>query len=95
MATIGIATVDFGAFPGTSEAKLTVTGQTGITTASYVEAWVGGDNTTADHTVHEHYMEEFICFVDTLVDNTGFNLVVRPNKGRSYGQYKINYVWSN
>lgn len=95
MATgVGTATVDFGSFPGSSEAIINVTSQTGITTNSYVEAWAGGDWSTSDHTSDEHYMEELMCWVDTLINNVGFSITVRPATGSTYGQYKVNYAWS-
>ena len=90
----GTVTVDFGSFPGMAEATATVTGLTGITTSSYVEIWADCDNDTADHTVDEHYLEEFVCWTDTLVTNTGFTVRVRPHVGICYGQYKLNHVWS-
>ena len=88
----GTVTVNFGT--GKAEAKATITGLTSITTTSLVEAWVGGDNSTADHSSDEHMLEEFICWPANLVNAVGFDVYVRPTKGICKGQYKINYVWN-
>jgi hypothetical protein len=55
MAT-GTATLDFGAFPGSSHATVNITGQTGILATSLVEAWLM-PNDTADHSADEHIVE--------------------------------------
>jgi len=44
----GTTTVDFGAFPGKTDATATVSGQAGITGTSLVEAWIF-PTATADH----------------------------------------------
>jgi hypothetical protein len=54
--TTGVATVDFGAFPGLPEATVDVTGQTGFVTTSLINAWVE-PVATADHSVDEHLIE--------------------------------------
>lgn len=51
---IGVVELDFGAFPGSNEASVAVTGQTGITGLSSAEAWIMADDTTADHTASDH-----------------------------------------
>jgi len=48
----GTATVDFGFFPGKSDAVVTVSAP-GIATTSLVEAWIL-PNTTTDHSADEH-----------------------------------------
>ena len=50
----GIATIDFGVFPGSNEASIAVTGQTTISTTSKCEAFVMADDTTSDHTAADH-----------------------------------------
>lgn len=53
MGAQGTATLNFGAWPGSPEATVDVTGQTGYTASSLVEAWVV-PVATADHSVEEH-----------------------------------------
>ena len=71
----GTATIDFGAFPGTHEASVSVTGQSSITSTSKVQAWLF-PTTTSDHTADEHVAEfiniKIIC--SDLVDGTGFTI---------------------
>jgi hypothetical protein len=69
----GTATLDFGAFPGASDASVTVTGQTGIGAGSLVEAWIFPAN-TADHTSTEHMVETFRVFAADIVAGTGFTI---------------------
>ena len=49
MGAQGSTTLTFGAFPGGSDASVTVTGQAGILAGSLVEAWIL-PAATADHT---------------------------------------------
>lgn len=53
---MGTTTIDFGAFPGTSHAKVSVTGQSTIDATSKVEAWLF-PSATADHSSDEHMCE--------------------------------------
>lgn len=53
MGAQGTTTVNFGAFPGDTQAVTTVTGQTGIVAGSLVEAWILPAD-TAVHSVDEH-----------------------------------------
>lgn len=72
MAT-GIAILNFGAFPGTSDAAVTITGQAGIVSGSLVEAWIR-PVATADHTVDEHMVETIQVFAHSIVPGTGFTI---------------------
>lgn len=56
MGAQGVATLDFGAFPGASDAFVDVTGQTGYTSSNLVEAWLNPID-TADHLADEHIVE--------------------------------------
>ena len=53
MATQGETSLDFGAFPGKSDATVSVSG---LTTETLAEAWIY-PKTTADHTEDEHIVE--------------------------------------
>lgn len=69
----GIATLDFGAFPGASDASVAVTGQTNIVAGSLVEAWLR-PVATADHSADEHMLETLKVFAHTIVPGTGFTI---------------------
>ena len=55
MGAQGTAVLDFGAFPGKSDASVAVTGQAAIVAGSLVEAWIRPVD-TADHTADEHML---------------------------------------
>jgi len=93
---IGTATINFGAHPGSNEASVAVTGQTGISATSKCEAWVMGDDSTADHTDNDHrYLPALAAFTcGTPTAGTGFTIYARsPHKMR--GQYALRWVWSD
>jgi hypothetical protein len=73
MATQGTALLDFGAFPGASDASVAVTGQTGILSGSLVEAWIF-PAATADHTADEHIVETLRVFAGNVIAGTGFTI---------------------
>lgn len=60
MGATGIATLDFGAFPGASDATLDVA-TAGVVASSRVEAWIQ-PAATADHTDDEHMVETLKVF---------------------------------
>ena len=69
----GTATVDFGAFPGSSHASVVVTGQAGIVAGSIVQAWVR-PVATADHSADEHMLETLKVVASDIVAGTGFTI---------------------
>lgn len=69
----GTATLDFGAFPGKSDASVAITGQPGIIATSLVEAWIRPE-ATADHTADEHMVETLAVFAGNIVAGTGFTI---------------------
>lgn len=73
MGAQGTTTIDFGAFPGASDASVVITGQTGIVAGSLVEAWIR-PVATADHTADEHMLETIKVFAHTIVAGTGFTI---------------------
>jgi hypothetical protein len=73
MGAQGTATIDFGAFPGGSDASVTVTGQAGITGTSLVEAWLF-PAATADHTADEHVVESIKVVAGNISAGTGFTI---------------------
>ena len=73
MGTQGTATLDFGAFPGGSDASVAVTGQATIVAGSFVEAWITPALTT-DHTADEHLVETLKVMAGNIVAGTGFTI---------------------
>lgn len=73
MGAQGTATLDFGAFPGKSDASVDVTGQSGIVSGSLVEAWIRPE-ATADHTADEHMAESLKIIAGNIVAGTGFTI---------------------
>lgn len=69
----GITTLDFGAFPGKSDASTAVTGQGAIVAGSLVEAWIR-PVATADHTDTEHMVETLKVHAASIVAATGFTI---------------------
>ena len=70
----GVTTVDFGAFPGGSDASVDITGQTGFDAASNVaQAWLMGVDTD-DHTADEHRVETISVAVGALSTGAGFTV---------------------
>ena len=69
----GTTTIDFGAFPGASDASVAITGQTGILVGSIIEAWLVAQP-TADHTADEHRVETISVTCGNIVAGTGFTI---------------------
>jgi hypothetical protein len=70
----GQTTIDFGAFPGGSDASVDITGQTGFDAASNVaQAWLIGVDTD-DHTADEHRVETISVAVGALSTGAGFTV---------------------
>lgn len=73
MGAQGTATLDFGAFPGASDASVAVTGQGAIVAGSLVEAWIR-PVATADHTADEHMLETLKVFAGNISAGVGFTI---------------------
>jgi hypothetical protein len=72
-ANVGTATIDFGAFPGSSHATVAVTGQAAIVADSVVQAWIR-PVATADHSADEHMLETLKVHAANIVAGTGFTV---------------------
>jgi hypothetical protein len=94
MATQGTTTINFGAFPGSTDTSVAVTGQAGIVAGSLVEAWVRME-ATADHNADEHMVDPPRVIAGNIVAGTGFTIYGLTNdKKRLYGLYTIAWVWN-
>ena len=72
MATQGTALLDFGAFPGASDASIAVA-SAGIAAGSLVEAWLMPAD-TADHLADEHWVESIKVMAGAVVAGVGFTI---------------------
>lgn len=69
----GTTTVNFGTFPGATDARVNVTGQGSILATSLVEAWVF-PTATADHSADEHWVDGPQVVAGNVVAGTGFTI---------------------
>lgn len=97
MATgLGTATIDFGAFPGSNEASVAVTGQGSISVTSKVEAYMMGDDSTSDHTASDHRFVQSVIGLScgTPTAATGFTIYARSFHALE-GTYALRWVWAD
>jgi len=94
---IGTAEIDFGAFPGSNDASVAVTGQTGISATSKAEAFVMADDTSTDgHTANDHryfnMLSGLTCGTPTA--GTGFTIYA-TSQHKLQGKFALRWVWSD
>ncbi len=73
MGATGSTTVDFGAFPGKTDATVAITGQTAILSGSLVAAWIM-PKATADHSIDEHWVDPPVVYAGNVSAGTGFTI---------------------
>ena len=92
----GTAIIDFGAFPGSNEASIAVTGQAAISATSKAEAYVMADDTTSDHTASDHRyfatLAGLTCGTPTAA--TGFTIYTRSTE-KLQGTFTLRWVWAD
>jgi hypothetical protein len=93
---IGTATIDFGAFPGSNEASIAVTGQTSISATSKVESFVMGDETSGTHTASDHrYFAALVGLTcGTPSAGIGFTIYARSTE-KLTGTFALRWVWAD
>ncbi len=94
-AGIGSVEIDFGAFPGSNEASVTVTGQTEITDAAKAEAYLMADSTTTDHTASDHRYAAALMGLTcgTPSNGVGFTIYARSTE-KLQGKFLVQWVWA-
>lgn len=92
--TSGTAVIDFGAFPGSNEASIAVTGQTSILAGSEVDARIAA-TATGDHTANDHaYAAAMVgVSVGSIVAGTGFTIFGRSVE-KMQGTFNIQWAWA-
>lgn len=89
----GTAEIDFGAFPGSNEASVSVAA-TGVTAETHVEAWTMGGDTTTDHTAADHRYFPVFAALTTAPGSDTFTIYARSTQ-KLQGAWKVHYVWAN
>ena len=91
---LGTATIDFGAWPGSNEASITVSDAT-IITGAKCDAFVMADSTTSDHTASDHKYFTALAGLSAgnVVNTTGFTIYARSME-KLEGTFLVNWVWS-
>lgn len=105
LSTSGLAILDFGAFPGSADARVTVTGQTLISTAARIETWISPDGGTVDHAADEHLIYPLRTVATNIVPGVGFDIWGTqmdpardggaPAVNLTYGKWNIAWRWGN
>jgi hypothetical protein len=92
----GTATINFGAFPGSNEATVAVTGQTGISATSKADAWVMSEDTSSNHTANDHrYLPQLASFAcGTPTTGVGFS-IYGTSIHKLSGEFTLKWVWSD
>ena len=93
---VGVAELDFGAFPGSNETSVAITGQTEITSGSSAESWIMADDTTTDHTASDHKYAHTLMGITcgSVVAGTGFTIYGRSIH-KMQGKFAVRWVWSD
>ena len=89
----GTAEIDFGAWPGSNEASVAVTGQTAIAVGSNIAAVVSRES-TADHTVGDATYAALLVglSVGNIVAGTGFTIYARSLE-KMQGKFAVRWLW--
>lgn len=91
---VGSTEVDFGAWPGSNEVSVAVTGQTGITGTTPVEAWVMAE-ATSDHTLQDHtYAARFLSLTVGAPSGEAFTIYAR-SEHKLQGKFAVRFVWAD
>ena len=90
----GTAIIDFGAFPGSNEASVVVTGQASIAADSEAWAWLVA-TVTGDHTANDAAYAAALVGISTgaLVAGTGFTIYGRSVE-KMQGTFNLQWAWA-
>ena len=92
--TQGMATLNFGVFPGSNTASVTITGLAGITAGSKPKAYINASATTSDHTANDH--KYLACFVGLacgdVVPAASFTIYATSLE-KLQGQWSVTYEY--
>lgn len=91
----GTATIDFGAFPGSNEASVAVTGQAAILAATPVEVFMMADDTSGTHTAGDHRYAQMLLGLSSSTPTVavGFTIHARCAE-KMQGTFAVRWRWS-
>ena len=90
----GSATLNFGAFPGSSEASVAVAAAT-VGAGAKARAYWRGDDTSADHTANDHKYAAALIGLSVLV-TAGVGLTIYGRAlDNAQGAWTVRYEWFN
>jgi hypothetical protein len=91
----GTAEIDFGAWPGSNEASVTVAA-VGVTAtpATHVETWVMATDSTLDHTAADHKYFPSLAVLTAEAGADQFTVHGR-SLHKMQGRWAFHYVWAN
>lgn len=94
MGATGTAALNFGAAPGTNQVDLAITGQAGIASGSYCEAWLSKTPHT-DHNLAEMQLlaGKVGLLTHTISAGTGFTISATTEL-RLTGNINVDWVWN-
>jgi len=96
MGASGKTTIDFGAFPGKSDATKAVA-DAAILSGSLAEAWLYPE-ATADHSADEHLLDGPNIRAGAVVAGVGFTIFGVTGRGggdnMTYGLWTVEWVWN-
>jgi len=86
----GSTVIDFGAFPGSPMAQVSVPVTTNF---GIVQAWVQ-PSSTPDHSADEHIVETLKVIAGNVLLGTGFTIYgLNTSPGRLYGRWNVSYMY--
>lgn len=89
----GLTTIDFGAFPGSGDASVSITSLPGIAAGAKVTAAIFVAD-SADHTADEHAIDGPTIVAGNVVAGTGFTIYGRSDSDTD-GVWNVSYQWQN
>lgn len=94
MASKGTATIDFGAFPGTNEASVAVTGESAILAGSLVDAWFRAE-ASPDHDAQDHTWAPTFVSITCSVPSAGVGFTIYARSlERITGKFNLDWAWA-
>lgn len=93
-ANVGEATIDFGAFPGSNEASIAVTGQGAILGTSTAFAYFQQNDSSGGHSNSDHAYAAALIHLScgSFVVGTGFTIYARSTE-KMVGTFKVRFQW--
>lgn len=92
---VGTATIDFGAWPGTNETSVAVTGQSAIGSASYTAAFPMAE-ASGVHTVSDAAYAAMWMALTAEAATAGVGFTVRARSTYTFtGTFVVRWVWSD